>query len=108
VAPKLVNGIAGNLRISSLPEQFDFNIIGYPSYPVDTLNCLLGCILLPKLGTNPESVTTPSFTTTAMSLAELIFGSTGRKKLKKLIFELKQHIVAEAIITTRLRFSCHS
>jgi hypothetical protein len=43
-----------------------------------------------------------------MSLAELIFGSTGRKKLKKLIFELKQYIVAEAIITARLRFSCHS
>ena len=75
MALKLMNGIPGNLRIDSLPERFHCNIIGYPFHPVDTLSCLLGCILIPKVGTNPESVTTPSFAATAMSLAEVIVGS---------------------------------
>src|SRR6202022_1811550 len=73
--------------------------IGYPSYPVDTLNCLLGCILLPKAGNESGERHYPVFHGN---------GNVAGRAYFRIPFELQQHVVANVIITPRLRSSRHS
>src|SRR4029077_2082869 len=98
-ALKLMNSISRDLRVGPLPEQFDFNIIGHSFDSIDTLDSLLGCVLLPKAGYESRERAPPAFH---------CYGDVAGRADFRIPFEFREHIVANAIITSRLRTSCHS